>query len=358
MRRRSLTFSGRACAAALGWALLACPAQAQTDDQLSGARAAANAGGKAYQEHRWSDAVDMFTRAESLVHSNVQLLYLARSYVQLHALVKAHETYIKITNEDLPATATDPMKQAKVDAQKELAALEPRLPYVSVVVQGAGPKPVTVTMDGVQVPAALVGVPHPVDPGDHRFEAVAEGMDSAVSTITVGEGRTETVVLTLHPSANPPATTSPAAPAATPQPYPVGYAPGVQPAGAGADSSNGPSPLTWVAFGVGAVGIGLGTVFALEETSKVHDGNALCNFGGPDGQSNWCQPSDASRVNSFDSSARTDRTVSIVSFVLGGAGVATGIALLFATPKHSSSATNTTVVPWVGVGSAGLSGKF
>ena len=44
----------------------------------------------------------MFTRAESLPAFAAHLLYLARLYEKLNALVKAHETYIKIMNEDVP----------------------------------------------------------------------------------------------------------------------------------------------------------------------------------------------------------------------------------------------------------------
>jgi len=360
MGRRSRTTLSSVAAALLTGALLGAPsAHAQSDEQRAGARAAANAGGQAFMQRRYADAVDMFTRAESLVHSPVHLLYLARSYEKLGALVKAHEAYMKIVNEELPSTATPPMREAKADATKENEALEPRIPYVSVVVQGAGPKPVTVTMDGVQVPPALVGVPRPVDPGEHRFEAMADGMESAVSSVAVREAGSETVLLTLHPA--PQAAGAPAAGAgapAAPGTFPVGYAPGVQPqqdqpASAHADSSRGPSPLTWVAFGVGAVGLGLGTVFAIKESSKESDANDSC-------RAPLCTADQVKRAEALDDQARSARTVSIVGFVAGGVGVATGIALLALTPHHASRSASTLrgVTPWVGLGSAGVSGRF
>jgi hypothetical protein len=300
---------------------------------------------------RWAEAVDLFTRAESMLHSPVHLLYMARSYEKLGSLVKARESYIKITNEELPAGAPQPVREAKADAEKELDALEPRMPYVSVVVQGVGPKPVTVTMDGVQVPPALLGVPRPVDAGDHRFEAVAEGMDSAVSSIAVREGRSETVVLTLHPGA---------AGAAPATPTPVGYAAPAysQPGGPApeADSGrHGPSPFTWVAFGVGGVGFVVGTVFALKASSKVDDANNLCHLPGPDGTRTYCPAS----ASSLDDEARSAKTISLVGFIAGGVGVATGVTLLLVTSKHEKAAASTPrVTPWVGLGSAGVSGRF
>jgi hypothetical protein len=266
--------------------------------------------------------------------------------------VKAREAYIRITNEELPAGAPQPVREAKTDAQKELEALEPRVPYVSVVVQGAGPKPVTVTMDGIQVPPALLGVPRPVDPGDHRFNAAADGMDSAESRLSVREAHSETVVLTLHASApgTAPTPVGYAAPA-----YAQGGAAGPAP-GADSSASHGPSPLTWVAFGVGGVGLVVGTVFALKASSKESDANNIpCNLPGPDGTSTYCPPS----VSALDDDARSANTISLVGFIAGGVGVAAGVTLLLVTSKHGKpAATAQHITPWLGLGSAGVSGRF
>lgn len=350
--RFSLAGSAAFGAALLAVALSAAPASAQTDEQRSGARAAATAGVHAFMAHKWAESIDMFTRAESLIHSPVHLLYLARSYEKLGSLVKARESYIKIQNEELPAGASQPLRQAKADAEKELEALEPRVPYVSAVVQGAGPKPVTVTMDGIQVPAALLGVPRPVDPGEHKFEAVAEGMDSALSSVTVREGHNETVVLALRASTAGPAPGP--APGMTPvQQPPVGYA--ASPAPPTADSGHKASPLPWIALGVGAVGLGIGTAFALQASSKVDDANQLCTLPGPDGTNTYCP----ARASALDDDARTDKTISLVGFVVGGLGVATGVTLFVLAPKrHEGAALAPHVAPWVGLGSAGVRGRF
>ena len=353
MTRLDLRFTGALAGALLAGTLAVTPASAQTDEQRSGARAAATQGAQAFTEKRWADAVDLFTRAESLVHSPVHLLYMARAYEHLGSLVKARESYIKITNEELPAGASQPIKSAHADAEKELGALEPRIPYVSVVVQGAGPKAVTVTMDGVQVPPALIGVPRPVDPSEHRFEASAEGMDSAQNSVVVREGGSETVVLTLHPSAN--AAVPVTAPAGTPPPGAT-PPPGNPPPPEADSGGAGLSPLTWVAFGVGAVGLGVGAGFAISSSSKVDDANKLCSAG-PNHDS-CATRADAEKAASLDNDARTARTISIVGFVAGGVGVATGATLLVLGLTHKKPSTTATIEPWVGLGSAGVSGRF
>lgn len=347
-RRFELGLSSALAGAALvGSITFSRGAFAQTDEQRSGARAAATQGAQAFSEKRWADAVDLFTRAESLVHSPVHLLYMARAYEKMGSLVKARESYIKITNEELPAGAAQPIKAAHADAEKELEAIEPRVPYVSVVVQGVGPKPVTVTMDGVQVPAALIGVPRPIDPGEHRFEAVSEGMDSAVNSIAVREGRSETVVLTLHPSAGGAPAGAAAVPAAGAAVTPAGSTPPPPQE----DSGHGITPWTWVAFGVGAVGLGVGTGFALSSSSKEDEANKICP---PEG----CSADKANQAADLDDQARTAKTIAITGFIVGGVGVATGATLLIMGLTQKKPATAAMVTPWVGLGSVGVNGRF
>src|SRR5882672_8884200 len=122
-RRFELGLSSALAGAALvGSLAVSQTAFAQTDEQRSGARAAATQGAQAFSEKRWADAIDLFTRAESLVHSPVHLLYLARAYEKLGSLVKARESYIKITNEEQPAGAAQPMRTRKKSSKRSSRA--------------------------------------------------------------------------------------------------------------------------------------------------------------------------------------------------------------------------------------------
>ena len=62
-------------------------ADAQTNSERAGARAAAGEGLKAFNEGRHAEAIDLFTRAESLVHAPPHLLYIARANEKLGWLV-------------------------------------------------------------------------------------------------------------------------------------------------------------------------------------------------------------------------------------------------------------------------------
>jgi hypothetical protein len=335
-------------------------AAAQSDENRSGARAAANAGGAAFQEHKWAEAIDMFTRAESLVHSPVHLLYMARSHEKLGQLVRAREAYIKITNEDLPKNAPEPYRAAKKDAERELAALDPRVPSVTITLKGPAPSQpgAAVTMDGQPVPAALVGVPRPVDPGEHRFEASAEGYAAQPVVVRVLEGKSEAAVLELVPTGAPiPLATPVAGAAVAPGPQPPGEPPPAAPPSAD-KGSHGPHPLTWVAFGVGAVGLGLGTVFAITSKSKVDEANGLCNRTGPDGASDWCPPDSAAKASELDDDAKSNKTLAIVSFVAAGVAIGAGVSLLVTTGKSEEKAAAPSITPYIGLGAAGVRGRF
>src|SRR3954468_12366463 len=122
--------------ASLSLAVAPPSAWAQSDDDRAGARVAATEGVKAINEKRWADAADLFSRAESLVHSPVHLLYLARAQEKLGHLVKARENYNKILREKYSADAPDAFRQAQSSAQQESAGLDARLAAITVKLAG------------------------------------------------------------------------------------------------------------------------------------------------------------------------------------------------------------------------------
>ena len=339
-------------AATLLLVMLSVPSRswAQSDEERAGARTAARDGAKAFNEGRWADAVDLFSRAQALVKAPPHLLYIARAQEKLGQLVKARENYLQVKRMQLADDAPAAFTEAKQAAEAELAVLEPRLPYVTVNVQGAGDAPVTVTMNGAQIPSALVGVRRPVDPGDHKFQAFAKGMESDVVTVSVKESAKEIVALTLV--AKPGAAGAPpvTGPDQTPEQHPGGETP---PPDAGA-SPNGMRIGGYVALGVGAVGLIGGTYFALSASSKRGEADDLCTLPGAK-----CPEDKKSEIESLDEDAKSASTLAVAGFVIGGLGVATGVTLLLLAPKSQSArAPALRVTPWIGYKSAGVVGRF
>jgi hypothetical protein len=324
------------------------PAAAASDEEKAGARAAATQGQAAYENKRWAEALDLFTRAESLVHSPVHLLYKARSLVQLGQLVKAREAYLSITRDESQSSSPAVLK-AREDAAKEQAALEPRLANLTVKVEGAGAADANVVMDGAKVPSVLIGVSHPADPGTHTLQATGTGAASETQTITLKEGGSGTVTLRLV-----------ATPGAAVVPPPTAQPTTAQPTTAAVDTSrpaesgNGLRTASYVAFGAGAAGIVVGTLFGLKAKKKYNDGNALCEGRDP------CELSqdEAARREQLGKDGDSAKTISIIGFVAGGVGVAAGTTLFILSGKKERESARAGIHPWIGLGSAGLSGRF
>jgi hypothetical protein len=335
---------------------------AETDEDRAGARTLATEGAKAFAAQRWAEAVDLFTRAEALVHAPPHLLFLARARMKLGQLVLARETYTKIVRENIPPSAPAAFVEAQAAAKQELPALEPRIAMLTVTVSGAEGKAVSVTVDGQKLAAVFVGAPKPIDPGEHKVQATSEGMASDVVTLHVREGARQSVSLALAPqkgaapiAAATPTTASPMlAPTTTmtpPQNAVSSAAPDAAPAESG---SNGLRIASYAALGVGAAGLGLGTVFGLQSMSKRSSADDLC----PD--ANRCPVSKKDQVEGFDDDARQAQTLATIGFIAGGVGVATGITLLVLSSKKddASALHGPTIHPWVGLQSAGVTGTF
>jgi tetratricopeptide (TPR) repeat protein len=344
------------CAVALSLCISSGAAYGQTDEQRAGARSLATEGAAAFNDARYKEAVDLFTKAESLMHAPPHLLYLARAHSKLGQFVKAREAYLRVTKEQLAPNAPQAFREAQTTAQKELNAINPKIGSLEIKVEGAeAAKDLAIKIDGSPIAAVLVGVPQPVDPGEHRVEASATGFRAQPQTVRLGDGEKASTVLKLEVDPN-------AAPAAAgPHAAPAAAAPGAAPVrdtsvsmDTTSSGGNGMRIGSYVAFGVGAVGLGLGTVFLLKAGSKRSDADALCNL--PDGA---CPVSKKAEVEALDDEAKSAATISVVGFAAGGVGIAAGVVMLLMSGKsESSAAARPAVYPWVAGNSAGLAGRF
>ena len=304
---------------------------AQDDAQRAAARALATDGLRAYEAGRWAEGLDLFQRAEALVHAPPHLLYIARASAKQGKLVQANEAYMKIVREPLAATAPKAFLDAQTAAHEEQAALAPRVPKLTIVVKGEAADHASVTMDGVEIPRALVGVAQPTDPGAHVLKAAAPGWASREVKIQLAEGSNETTSIVLDQRVETPDEKG----ILDPEPIPETKR----------------SVLPWIAIGVGVAGLGAGTFFMFQNRSKHDDANALCGDGP-------CPAAKRSEIQELDGDADTAATLSWIGYGVGAAGIIAGAALLVLDKSSSSKTAGTSVQPWVGAGSAGLVGRF
>jgi len=257
----------------------------------------------------------------------------------------------------LSADAPEAFRDAQKAAREEIKAVEPRISQLTITVNAPKGTSASVQMDGKEIPSAVVGVSFPVDPGKHELLASAPGFRGEPQSIQLLEGAHQAVTLELRPEASAVPATAPVAPAAP------AAATGAVTVESSPQLDDQPERSGWmrtgsyIGFGVGVVGLAAGTYFLLDSRSKRSDADALAKECGPD-----CLASDprAADISSLDDDARRAQTYSIVSFVVGGLGIATGTTLfvLSARSSESSPAASLQVTPVVGLGSAGLMGRF
>lgn len=327
-------------------------ASAQTAEETAAARSLAKQGVTAFNEERYLEAADFFVRAESLVHSPVHLLYEARARKRIGQFVKAQEAYIKILREDFSDDAPAVFHDAKRSAKSEIKELEGKLASLTVNLVGTETE-AQVLLNGRVVPPALVGVAMPLDPGDYTLEATAEGFEPVASTVALTPGQSEDIELVLVPTKS-----------EVPRSLPgLGLPEAAANAQPGADSARVPhapnSELrlgSYVAFGVGALGLGVGTFFYLDGVSQADDANQFFDDNvTPDGTLNEAQ---ADQLAALDDDADAAKNLGIVGFVAGGVGIAAGVTLWLLSGNSDSESSGLSVVPVVGHRSVGVVGSF
>jgi hypothetical protein len=245
---------------------------------------------------------------------------------------------------ELDANATQPMREARVDAKSELGALLPRIPALSIGILGARTG-IVVRLNGEVVPEASLGSEMLVNPGVYLINAIEMGASVASERVTLEEGARRAVVLRLPAR------------------------------GEGSDEGDRAKPgrgsaqrvAGWATIGVGAAGLAVGVGAGVHMMNKKAALDEAC----PDSR---CPSSAEGDLESF----RAARVASMVGYGVGLAGVGAGVLLLLLTPgeqanagavtapramgknrlKSSAALERPRVTPWVGLGSAGVKGAF
>ncbi len=305
---------------------------AQARDLSRQAQEKYDAGQYAESEKLWIAAAKLYPLAPTLT------LGLARTQAKLSKWVSAQENYNKIIREwkdnpNPPPAFKDALEAAKAEVGGMAAH------FANVVITVDGPQNPNVTIDGVPMNAAALGLKRPVDPGHHKVHAEAPGWKPADAEFDVAEGATAEAKLKMEQDASVGVTTPPGGDQTTPS---------------GGDKAGGSSnkTLAIVAFGVGGAGLVLGTITGLLAMGKHSDLEEAC----PEGK---CTSDKQGDVDSY----KTMGTLSTVGFIVAGVGAAAGAVLWFTAPKESASnkpATQVGFSPYVtvGGGGAGVTGRF
>ena len=346
--------------------LVSSVAAGQDDTAVTAAREIAQQGLGAYDAGDYRTAADKLWRAYQVVKRPTVALYTARALEKVGRLVEASEVYLQATRLDASGAFRSEQEQAQKDAARERVELMPRIPRLVVSVQGASAEEATVTVDGKEVPMALLGGGYVVDPGTRKIVGRCAGQ-SVSEQVVLAERDRKSVVLrfasTAGPAATAPAHESPSPPPASPPPAapsralapPASPPPAATPTQtpstgpAAADTTSDGSlhrTLGWVGLGVGGAGLAFGAVTGVLVGSKKSE---LDDGGCTDGR---CYADQSDEVDSYNRM----RTLSTVGFFVGVVGAAIGGTLLLTAPDSES--TSAELDAWLGIGAAGVSGRF
>lgn len=338
--------------------LLPATAYAQDDAVLKMARERFQEGVKYYDQKKYDEARAAFLQAYALKKHPAVLLNLAQSELHSGHEADAAKHFSEFLRESKDSSASE-----KADAKKGLAAAKSKVAEVNLRVNQADAE---VFVDNKSQGKAPLSGPIYLKPGSHTLEARKNGKAGTVNVNAVA-GVTNNVNITIGapPRTMPPAGGAPPAGAAPPmgggapagptgpatQPPPPAGGPGEQ-AGGGFKMDTGGSrepflkwamhnKIAWVGGGVTLVGLGAGIGFAVASHSAYGSADDVAAQIKTDYQRNnnappppgLCNPPSAryagacqqyqDNVNTGD----TDKTLSVVGFVL--AGVAAGGTVVY-----------------------------
>lgn len=154
-------------------------AEPAPDDTIDTTRAAARElaqqGIDAYQSEDYANANLKLEKAYRLFSTPTLGLWSARSRMRLGQWVKAAERYREATRASAAVGDSAMQQQAQKEAAEELASLTPRIPALTIELEGGDGAGISLTLDGAALSSELFGVRIPVNPGQHRIVATRGG---------------------------------------------------------------------------------------------------------------------------------------------------------------------------------------
>jgi hypothetical protein len=221
------------------------------------------------------------------------------------------------------ATGQGDIRQAF--AREHLAALDPRVPRMTLRLPDDAPAGTTIRVDDVELRAASIGLAMPAELGKHVVLVVAPGRDTQRTEVLLVEHESRYTTLAIGPVTSPAATPA----AATPGPVPVTPTEARAPA-AESPSGGAPRVASYVTMGAGLVGVASASYLGV----KAIDGKNVQGCNG-----NLCtSPAAATRNAAID-----DGNAATWLFVGGGALLVTGAVLWVVSRRPTPS---TAAVEW------------
>jgi hypothetical protein len=317
--------------------LSAVPAAAQQPVQFDeatrmAARELAREGLDLLKAGKYVEAQDRLHRAHAIVPAPTVRLLEGRALEGMDKLVEAAEAYEQVRRTKLEDDAPEAYARATKEAVEDLRRVRPQIPTVTVMLEGIGHATpgFEIRVDGVQLPAELLGAKRPVNPGSHEVVATLDGKVVERRELLLKPKQHERVLIRVQPRSAP----------ASVQPTPAAPPP--------ADQSDFPyRPVAWGSLGLGGAGLATGAVFLVIMLNKQSTLDEHC-------EDQICPSQYQDDLDMY----RRARTFSTIGFVVGALGVGAGFTLLHLAPQGKRAQPGGQVQARIGPGQIGLLARF
>jgi hypothetical protein len=321
-------------------------AHSQPDSTAAIAEQLFDEGREHMREGRWAQACLKFEASRRIEPAIGAQLNLATCYERMGKLARAWGLYREVI--DLAGKDDDVGRHDY--AQSHAAALEPSLAMLTITVPTERPAGFTVRWDGSPIPPNALGIGLYADPGPHEILVVAPGFETVTKTVTLVEGKAETIaipVLTATVPGYEPST--PASRDTTPDLAVASYRPPEPHAPTRPGDPSSPRP--YLAIGLvtaGSATAGVGLWFGMKARSNSQQAKERC------GEQLICNSTaDFEAGKRLIRDARSDATISTLLVAAGGA-VAVGGAIVFLVTTRTRDRANTEIVPVIDDHGAGF----
>jgi tetratricopeptide (TPR) repeat protein len=313
------------------------------------------------QQKRYGEALDRLLESLRLDSQIKTLINIADCEEQLGQLALAQKHWI-LARDQAQLQGAEP---AKDEAEKRLAALEARMPRLTIKLSETAKAVAEVRRDGVLLGRVALNTSLPVDTGTHEIRVSSPGRIDQTYKVDLSEGQTQVVEVTVgaaSPDAAPAAVAraSTMATAAVTSPSRAAHESSVTPSSPSSAPPNGAGSMPashqpipeqhsyWSARRIASVGVaGLGVVAFGAAGSSWWRANAQHQ----EAQS-ACVPRCTEDARRLQSDARANAHLSTAFAITGGVLLASGAALWFTAPTERQPAL--AIYPVAGNRSGGL----
>lgn len=315
----------RALLVAFALAWLTAPALAKPSKQdIALSKKAAQAGKKHEKKGEWEDAREAWQKAVDLNDTPDSRTHLAKAEAKLGRLLLAEEMLKKVLEEKKLSWAV------RNKANKQLKELDKQIPQLKV--EPPADFKGKIWVDEEEVELASLSEPLRFDPGEHKIRAEAEGYKPFSESIVLEEGDRKDLAILM-----------------TEAPEPIAPPP-PKPAKEEKASGSTQRTLGWVSIGVGVIGAGVGTVFAIQARSTRSELDDSC-------RDDVCSEADRELYDK----GKNQANIATAGFIVGGVGIGLGTVLLLTAGSDDGDdpkAEDARLEPVIGPAHVGVRGVF